>query len=183
MSILSVYPQFSPQLPSKVLTHAEDIASTLAEVGVLFARWPLVPGITAGNSAAEIICAYQSSIDHLFSEEGSSAVDVLGLASAPAQTVEMREQFLREHSHNTALARLFVAGRGLFAVHIGEQVFEVLCEKGDLLSLPVGTRHWFDLGEKPDGVFICLLGNVDEAAAQFTGESIAEQFTRLETWF
>ena len=36
MSSLSVYHVSSPDLPNKVLTHFEDIASTLAEQGVRF---------------------------------------------------------------------------------------------------------------------------------------------------
>jgi 1,2-dihydroxy-3-keto-5-methylthiopentene dioxygenase len=26
-------------------------------------------------------------------------------------------------------------------------VFNVLCQKGDLISVPAGTKHWFDAGE------------------------------------
>ena len=39
MSSLSVYHVASPEIPNKVLTHLEDIASTLAEQGVRFDRW------------------------------------------------------------------------------------------------------------------------------------------------
>lgn len=39
MSSLTVYHENQPEQPLKLLTHAEDIASTLAEVGVRFERW------------------------------------------------------------------------------------------------------------------------------------------------
>ena len=39
MSSLSVYHVSSPDVPNKVLTHFEDIAATLAEQGIHFARW------------------------------------------------------------------------------------------------------------------------------------------------
>ena len=39
MSSLTVYHQTNPDVPNKVLTHLEDIAATLAEVGVRFERW------------------------------------------------------------------------------------------------------------------------------------------------
>ena len=39
MSSLTVYHQSNPDVPNKVLTHLEDIAATLAEVGVRFERW------------------------------------------------------------------------------------------------------------------------------------------------
>ena len=38
MSSLTVYHQSNPDVPNKVLTHLEDIAATLAEVGVRFER-------------------------------------------------------------------------------------------------------------------------------------------------
>ena len=42
--------------------------------------------------------------------------------------------------------RFFVAGSGLFTLHVGDRVYEVLCEQGDLIGVPDGTPHWFDMG-------------------------------------
>ena len=76
--------------------------------------------------------------------------------------------------------RFFVAGRGLFTLHIEDMVCAVLCEKNDLISVPAGTRHWFDMGEQPSFVAIRLFNNPDGWTAQFTGERIADQFPRLD---
>lgn len=48
MSSLSVYHVSSPEIPNKVLTHLEDIASTLAEQGVRFDRWQTTAKIQPG---------------------------------------------------------------------------------------------------------------------------------------
>ena len=40
-------------------------------------------------------------------------------------------------------------GCGLFVLHIGSEVLSVLCERGDLMRVPAGTRHWFDMGSQP----------------------------------
>ena len=48
MSSLTVYHENQPEQPLKLLTHAEDIASTLAEVGVRFERWEAAAPIAAG---------------------------------------------------------------------------------------------------------------------------------------
>ena len=50
MSSLSVYHVSSPELPNKVLTHFEDIVSTLAEQGVVFDRLPTTTPIRPGAS-------------------------------------------------------------------------------------------------------------------------------------
>jgi 1,2-dihydroxy-3-keto-5-methylthiopentene dioxygenase len=181
MTTLSVYPQASPEQPNKVLTHAEDIASTLAEVGVRFAHSPLPVVLPADASSEAVLSAYQTQIQQLHSDTGLTAVDVLSFASTCAQTVELREGFLQEHTYTVDQVLLCVAGRGLLAVHIGEQVFELLCGKGDLVVLPAGTRHWLDIGEQPDLLAIRLRATADDTAS-LTGDPLSERFARLEVW-
>ena len=57
---------------------------------------------------------------------------------------------------------------------------EVLCEKDDLISVPAGTRHWFDMGPEPYFVAIRVFTNPAGWVANFTGSDIAAQFPRLE---
>ena len=57
MSSLSVYHVSSPEIPNKVLTHLEDITSTLAEQGVRFDRWQATAKIQPGASQEEVIAA------------------------------------------------------------------------------------------------------------------------------
>lgn len=181
MTTLSVYPQASPEQPNKVLTHAEDIASTLAEVGVRFAHSPLPVVLPADASSEAVLSAYQTQIEQLHSDTGLTVVDVLSFAASRGQTIELREGLLRECSYAVDQVLLCVAGRGLLAVHIGEQVFELLCGKGDLVVLPAGTRHWLDIGEQPDLLAIRLRATAD-AALSITGDTLSERFARLEVW-
>ena len=58
MSSLTVYHQSNPDVPNKVLTHLEDIAATLAEVGVRFERWQASAPIQPGAAQDEVIAAY-----------------------------------------------------------------------------------------------------------------------------
>ena len=76
--------------------------------------------------------------------------------------------------------RLFVAGRGLFNLHIGDYVYALLCEKGDLIVVPAGTAHWFDMGEAPRFVTIRLFNRPEGLDAEFTGNDIARRFPQLE---
>ncbi|MCY1280524.1 Acireductone dioxygenase [compost metagenome] len=180
MSRLSVYHESTPELPNKVLTHAEDIAATLAEVGVRFERWEALAPIAAGASQDEVIAAYRPQIDQLMSERGYITVDVVSMNRDHPQKAEMRAKFLDEHRHGEDEVRFFVAGRGLFTLHIEDHVYAVLCEKNDLISVPAGTRHWFDMGEEPHFVAIRLFNNPEGWVAKFTGEDIAGRFPRLD---
>lgn len=180
MSSLSVYHVSSPDLPNKVLTHFDDIASTLAEHGVRFDRWKAATPIQPGASQDEVISAYRAQIDRLMSEGNYVTVDVISLNSDHPQKAELRAKFLDEHRHGEDEVRFFVAGRGLFTLHIGDFVYAVLCEKNDLISVPAGTAHWFDMGEHPHFVAIRLFNNPEGWVANFTGEDIASRFPRLE---
>ncbi len=180
MSILSVYQDTAPEQPLKVLTHMEDIAATLADVGVRLERWEASAPIRAGASSEEVIAAYRPQIDQLMSERGYVTVDVISLTRDHPQKAELRAKFLEEHQHAEDEVRFFVVGRGLFTLHIEDRVYAVLCEKNDLISVPAGTRHWFDMGEDPHFVAIRLFNNPEGWVAQFTGADIAGRFPRLE---
>lgn len=180
MSSLTVYHQSSPDVPNKVLTHVEDIAATLAEVGVRFERWQASAPIQPGAAPDEVIAAYRPQIDRLMAEQGYVTVDVVSLNKDHPQKDELRAKFLDEHRHGEDEVRFFVAGRGLFSLHIDDYVYAVLCEKNDLISVPAGTRHWFDMGEFPHFVAIRLFNNPQGWVANFTGDDIASRFPRLE---
>lgn len=180
MSSLTVYHQSTPDIPNKVLTHLEDIAATLAEQGVRFERWQASAPIQPGASQEEVIAAYQVQIDKLMTERGYLTVDVMSLSSDHPQKAELRARFLDEHSHGEDEVRFFVAGRGLFSLHIDDYIYAVLCEKNDLICVPAGTRHWFDMGENPHFVAIRLFNNTEGWVARYTGDKIADDFPRLD---
>ncbi|PVZ20105.1 MULTISPECIES: acireductone dioxygenase [unclassified Pseudomonas] len=180
MSCLSVYHQSSPELPNKVLTYLEDIAATLSEHGVRFERWQASAPIVPGASPQAVIEAYREPIERLKRECGYQAVDVISVSRDHPDKAELRQKFLDEHCHSEDEVRFFVAGRGLFNLHLGDHVYAVLCEKGDLISVPAGTPHWFDMGENPHFVAIRLFTDPEGWSAQMTGESIARRFPLLE---
>ncbi len=180
MSSLSVFAVSSPELPNKVLNHVEDITSTLAAVGVRFERWQAVTPLAPGATQDEVIAAYKPQIDKLMAERGYVTVDVISLSDDHPQKAELRAKFLDEHQHAEDEVRFFVAGRGLFTLHIDDYVYAVLCEKNDLISVPAGTRHWFDMSEHPHFIAIRLFNNPEGWVANFTGDDIASRFPRLE---
>lgn len=170
MSSLTVYHQSTPDIPNKVLTHLEDIAATLAEQGVRFERWQAAAAIQAGASDQDVIGAYQASIDALKAEKGYAGVEV---------TREADARLLAEHTCDEDQLRFFAAGRGLFSLRIEDYIYAVLCEKGDLIGVPAGVRHWLDLGEEPRFVAIRVFNQVQGSVANFTGDKIAADFPRL----
>jgi 1,2-dihydroxy-3-keto-5-methylthiopentene dioxygenase len=88
--------------------------------------------------------------------------------------------FLKEHTHSDHEVRFFVEGRGLFFLHPDDKVYGILCEAGDLLTVPAHTKHWFDLGSAPDLKCIRLFTTPEGWVANYTGSDIAQQFPTLE---
>ncbi|HJR13832.1 MAG TPA: acireductone dioxygenase [Rhodanobacteraceae bacterium] len=180
MSRLRVYDQREPTRPlATELDHAA-ITRALGEVGVLFERWEANKPVAPGASQEEVIAAYRDDIERLQRERGYKAVDVISLTADHPQKNALRQKFLSEHTHSEDEVRFFVAGQGQFTLHIGERIYDVLCEKGDLIGVPDNTRHWFDMGPNPHFIAIRLFTNPEGWVANFTGEDIAERFSRLE---
>jgi 1,2-dihydroxy-3-keto-5-methylthiopentene dioxygenase len=180
MSRLRVYDQRDPAQPIATQSDHASIAETLGEVGVRFERWAANKPIAPGASQDEVIAAYADDIERLKQEKGYQAVDVISLAADHPQKDAMRQKFLSEHTHSEDEVRFFVAGQGQFTLHIGQRIYDVLCEAGDLIGVPDGTPHWFDMGPNPNFVAIRLFTNPEGWVANFTGDGIAERFPRLE---
>ncbi len=180
MSRLRVYDQREPARPLATQFDHAMIARTLGEVGVRFERWDASKPVAPGASQDEVIAAYRDDIERLRHEKGYRAVDVISLTADHPQKDALRQKFLSEHTHSGDAVRFFVAGQGQFTLHIGERIYDVLCEQGDLIGVPDGTRHWFDMGPNPRFVAIRLFTNPEGWVAKFTGEDIAERFPRLE---
>jgi 1,2-dihydroxy-3-keto-5-methylthiopentene dioxygenase len=179
MSRLSIYDETRTGTPLSVHTDHGDIARELGSVGVRFEQWEASQPVAPGASQEEVIAAYREDIDRLMRDGGYQAVDVISLKPDNPDRAAFRKKFLNEHTHSEDEVRFFVAGAGQFTLHIGDKVYEVLCEKGDLIGVPDGTRHWFDMSESPYFVAIRLFTNKEGWVASFTGADIAEQFPRM----
>ena len=178
MSRLRIYDETSATPLSTHADHA-DIARELDAVGVRFEQWNAAQAVVPGASQDEVIAAYRGDIDRLMREEGYQAVDVISLRPDHPDRAALRQKFLNEHRHSEDEVRFFVAGAGQFTLHIDGKVYEVLCESGDLIGVPDGTRHWFDMSESPYFIAIRLFTNPAGWVADFTGDDIANRFPRM----
>ncbi|MBA7846071.1 acireductone dioxygenase [Klebsiella sp. RHBSTW-00484] len=179
MSALTIFSVKDPQNPLWHSTNAEEIQQQLNAKGVRFERWQADRDLGAAPTSETVIAAYQHAIDKLVAEKGYQSWDVISLRADNPQKEVLREKFLNEHTHGEDEVRFFVEGAGLFCLHIGDEVFQVLCEKNDLISVPAHTPHWFDMGSEPNFTAIRIFDNPEGWIAQFTGDDIASAYPRL----
>jgi 1,2-dihydroxy-3-keto-5-methylthiopentene dioxygenase len=180
MSRLRIYDENHPGAIRFESEDGAEIAARLAPAGVRFERWAAAAPVQPGASQDQVIAAYKPDIDRLMAEGGYQAVDVVSLTPDHPDKAALRQKFLNEHTHSEDEVRFFVGGQGLFTLHIGEQIYELLCRQGDLVSVPANTRHWFDMGPEPSFIAIRLFTNPAGWVANFTGSDIAQRFPRLE---
>ncbi|QCO67609.1 acireductone dioxygenase [Luteimonas yindakuii] len=178
MSRLRIFSDDAPDVPLLTSHDGDEIARELATIGVTFERWQASQPVSPGASQEEVIAAYRADIDRLVAERGFNSVDVISIAPDNPKREEMRARFLDEHFHKEDEVRFFVAGSGLFTLHVDDRVYEIECVKDDLIAVPDGTTHWFDMGPEPNFVAIRFFQQPDGWIGHFTGTDIAQKFPR-----
>lgn len=180
MTQLTVYPDNDPS-QSEVITDYSQIASTLDSIGVLLEKWQADQPLAKDASSEDVMQAYDKEIKALNDKYGFITIDVVGLNPDHPDKAAMRQKFLSEHTHDDFEVRFFVDGSGIFYLHVEGKVYATLCEKGDLISVPANTTHWFDMGTEP--YFKCIrFFTTDEGwVGNFTGSEIAKSFPDFDT--
>jgi len=136
------------QIPDedRTLTDANAVRGFLADYGIEYERTGAAPGLTAESTADEILAAWAPKIDDLKTRGGYVVADVIDVKPETPNLDAMLKRFSSEHWHDEDEVRLIVEGRGLFHIHPpGKPVFALEVEAGDLIRVPRGTHHWFDL--------------------------------------
>jgi len=180
MSRLRIFDEANPGQPLSSTEDLAAIASQLREIGVRFEQWRASKPVEPGASPEAVMDAYRADIDKLVAENGFKTVDVVSIAPDNPNKEAMRAKFLEEHFHKEDEVRFFVAGSGLFILHVGDKVYEIRCEQGDLVGVPDGTTHWFDMGPEPSFIAIRFFTEPDGWVGHFTGTDIAQRFPRYE---
>ncbi|MEV4937575.1 1,2-dihydroxy-3-keto-5-methylthiopentene dioxygenase [Streptomyces zaomyceticus] len=185
MTLLQIMPDDAPDTVLLRTRDEDTIAQALRERSVSFTRWPLRAQVTPQTASEELLDAYRAEIDELCARQGLSLVDVARLhpeegAEWQERAAKARSTFLDEHRHAEDEVRFFAHGTGCFYLHLDDRVYAVVCEAGDLLSVPAGTRHWFDMGPVPDFCAIRFFEKEDGWVGDFTQEPIADGFPRLD---
>lgn len=179
-SRLRIFDEARPDRPLLTTGDRAAMARELAAIGVAYEQWQAAQPVAPGASPEEVLAAYRADIDRLVAQRGFRSVDVVSIAPDHPQREVMRGKFLDEHFHKEDEVRFFVAGSGLFTLHVDDKVYEVLCTRGDLIAVPDSTRHWFDMGPEPSFVAIRFFTAPDGWVGHFTGTDIAARFPRYE---
>ena len=123
-----------------------EIKAFLKQYGIEFEQWDVEGRIGEDATSEEILEAYAPEIERLKQAHGFVTADVINVSPETPGLDDMLAKFDKEHLHTEDEVRFTVKGSGVF--HINPEsadVFAVTVESGDLISVPKGTHHWFNL--------------------------------------
>lgn len=132
----------------RTLRDEEAIRLHLASIGIGYERWEPAHAVAEDASADELLAAYAPEIERLKSRGGYVTADVIDVGPDSPGLDAMLAKFKREHWHDEDEVRFVTRGRGVFHIHPPEgPITGIEVGPGDLITVPRGTPHWFDLCE------------------------------------
>jgi 1,2-dihydroxy-3-keto-5-methylthiopentene dioxygenase len=130
----------------KTISDRPAVTEYLAEAGIDYERWDPSHPIQADSPAEEVLAAYSGEIQNLKQRGGYVTADVIDVNRGTPGLDAMLAKFNREHWHDEDEVRFIIHGRGVFHIHPrGGPVMAIEVEAGDLIRVPRGTLHWFNL--------------------------------------
>lgn len=158
----------------------QEIRSFLAEFGIVYEQWDVAGRIGPDASNEEILEAYQPEIERLKSEHGFVTADVINVNPETPGLDAMLAKFDKEHLHTEDEVRFTVEGSGVF--HINPQtspVFSITVHSGDLISVPQGTHHWFNLCSEKRIRCIRLFEDMSGWTPHYMDQPVHENYSPL----
>jgi 1,2-dihydroxy-3-keto-5-methylthiopentene dioxygenase len=180
MTTLSIYQVANPHRAILQTSNIASILKLLSDAGIPFEQWP-IRALPQDADAATVLSAYQPEIARLKAAHGYTTADVVRVNPGHPERVALRQKFIEEHTHADDEVRFFIEGSGAFYVHLADQVVQLLCQAGDLISVPAGTKHWFDMGPTPHFTAIRLFVSPEGWVGHFTGDPLPGFIPKLDS--
>jgi 1,2-dihydroxy-3-keto-5-methylthiopentene dioxygenase len=156
---------------NRALTDVNEIRDFLAPFGIWYEHWPVDHRLPAGATNEQILAEFAPEVESLKARGGFVTADVINVNADTPNLDAMLAKFNKEHTHAEDEVRFTVAGSGVFHINPqGGPVFAVEVGAGDLINVPRGTQHWFNLCE--ERAIRCI--RLFEDAAGWTPEYINE---------
>jgi 1,2-dihydroxy-3-keto-5-methylthiopentene dioxygenase len=131
---------------NRTLNDEQEIRDYLIKLGIDYERWPTGERVAPNASAENILEAYAHEIEKLKAIGGYVTADIIDVGPDTPGLEEMLARFDREHWHDEDEVRFIISGNGIFHVHsTSGEVVAIEVSAGDLIRVPRGTLHWFNL--------------------------------------
>jgi 1,2-dihydroxy-3-keto-5-methylthiopentene dioxygenase len=161
----------------RTLAGADEVRAFLAAAGIDYERWEPREAVSDEASGDDVLRAYAAEIEGLKRRGGYVTADVIDVTPSTPNLDVMLAKFRREHWHDEDEVRYIVRGGGLFHIHPRQgPVFALEVVPGDLIRVPRGTWHWFDLCSDRNVRAIRLFQDVSGWTPHYTGSGVDARF-------
>ena len=162
----------------KEICDPKDIQTFMNDRGIIFEQWEASMPLNDTDSQEVILKAYEHELGPYMKKHGYQSADVINVHKDTPNIEAIRAKFLSEHTHSEDEVRFFVDGEGQFFFHLADkgEVFKLLCEKGDFISVPKGYTHWFDLAPKYHVKAIRVFHNPEGWVANYTNTGKEQKY-------
>jgi 1,2-dihydroxy-3-keto-5-methylthiopentene dioxygenase len=166
---------------NREITDVEEIRAYLAPHGIWYEKWDVEGRLPAEATNEQILETYAPEIERLKKSGSFVTADVINVSPATPNLDALLAKFSKEHTHSEDEVRFTVKGSGVFHIHPKNgPVFGIQVESGDLINVPAGTEHWFDLCN--DKTIRCIRLFQDQSGwtpHYIDGSTLHEKYTPL----
>lgn len=166
---------------NREITDPQEICAFLQPFGIWYEKWDVEGRVGPEATSEEILAAYAPEIERLKATGGYVTADVINVSPQTPNLDALLARFSKEHTHSEDEVRFTVQGSGVFHIHPQDgPVFAIQVEAGDLVNVPAGTQHWFDLCQ--DRTIRCIRLFLDPsgwAPHYIEGSRLHERYTPL----
>jgi 1,2-dihydroxy-3-keto-5-methylthiopentene dioxygenase len=128
------------------LTDPGEIAAYLGGIGIDYERWDNIGEIGPDASDEEILDFYSPEIEALKAKGGYVTADVINVIPETPGLTKCSPSSTASTGTTKDEVRFIVKGHGLFHIApTGGDIVSIEMEAGDLIRVPRGTLHWFNL--------------------------------------
>jgi 1,2-dihydroxy-3-keto-5-methylthiopentene dioxygenase len=160
------------------ISDTQEICEFLKPFGIWYENWDVDGRIGPEATNEEILTAYAPEIDRLKNAGGFVTADVINVSPETPNLDVLLAKFSKEHTHSEDEVRFTVRGSGVFHIHpTGGPVFAIQVESGDLINVPKGTQHWFDLCEDKSIRCIRLFQDQSGWTPNYVENSVHERYS------
>jgi 1,2-dihydroxy-3-keto-5-methylthiopentene dioxygenase len=165
---------------NREITGADEIRAFLKPFGIWYEKWDVEGRLPAEATNEQILETYAPEIDRLKQSGNFVTADVINVNANTPNLDAMLAKFNKEHTHSEDEVRFTVKGAGVFHIHPDNgPVFAIQVESGDLINVPCGTRHWFDLCSDKTIRCIRLFQDMSGWTPHYVEKSVHEGYTPL----
>jgi len=133
---------------SRTIDEPAEISAFLKPFGIWFEQWPVEGRLKPSATDQDILAEYAPEIEKIKQMGGYVTADVINVHAETPNVDAMLQKFNKEHTHSEDEVRFTVSGKGIFHLHPDAgPVFGVTVQSGDMINVPCGMKHWFNLCE------------------------------------